>query len=217
MSVYDDRSIINEDNLIIIEHGRDFPEIDEGLYEIPSLDKPIKILCPANHLNIMKGSEIIKALRMEDREELLEFHFLGNCHEGIEDYGINHGTFERDEFYKKVRDIKPSFIGVFSIWPETYCHTLTEAWSCGVPVIGSDIGVIEDRILKNYGGWVIERNNPKKAYKTIIDISKDKEGYLDCVNSVSKMELKSTKIMGDEYIKLYKSLLVDFKYSNFLK
>lgn len=209
LSVYTDRNIINNENFKVIEHGRDFPKINGKLYEVPSEDKPIKILCPANHLNVMKGSELIKKIKEEDKENRLEFHFLGNCHDGIEEYGIAHGTFERDEFYKKVEEIKPSFIGIFSIWPETFCHTLTEAWSCGIPVIGTNIGVIQDRILKNNGGWIIDKDDSKKSYNIILNIVMkeriEKDSFLNIQSNIRQIIFKSTEEMAEEYMIIYQN------------
>ena len=119
----------------------------------------------------MKGSEIIKSIKRYDVDSKLEFHFLGNCHDGIDEIGINHGTFERDDFFLRVKEIKPSFIGIFSIWPETFCHTLTEAWNCGIPVLGSNLGVIQDRILKEKGGWILNIDSPKCMYDKILEIA----------------------------------------------
>ena len=206
LDIYKDETIINSDNFKVIEHGRDFPELNKTYYEIPSFEKPIKILCPANHLNIMKGSELIKQIKLEDKNNIIEFHFLGKCHDNLEEHGISHGRFERDDFYKKVDKIKPSFIGIFSIWPETFCHTLTEAWSCGIPVIGTNIGVIEDRIRKNNGGWIIDRNNPKTIYGLLEDIISNEE-YFEMVSNVSKINLKDTIAMASEYLQIYDMML----------
>lgn len=207
LSIYTNDKIINESNFKIIEHGRDFNELNKCFYEIPSLDKPIKILFSANHLNVMKGSKLIKKIKKEDKNDLLEFHFLGNCEKDINKYGIVHGTFERDEFYKKVFEIRPSFIGIFSIWPETFCHTLTEAWSCGIPVLGTNIGVIQERIQKNNAGWIVDKDNPKSIYNQIIQISKDTEDYLEIVNNIKNIKFKNTKTMSEQYLKLYDSLV----------
>jgi len=208
LSIYPE---INKKMFKVIEHGRDFdiPKFMKTYSEKPSKNKPIKILSPANHLNIMKGSELIKNIKKQDKDNLIEFHFLGNCHDNVEEYGVNHGTFERDEFYKKVEEIKPSFVGIFSIWPETFCHTITEAWSCEIPVIGSNIGVIEDRIIKNQGGWIIDRNNPEKAYDKIIDIAYDNVEfkYNEVKSNIKKMNFKSTEDMAKEYISIYKNFL----------
>lgn len=206
LDIYKDETTINSNNFKVIEHGRDFPELNKIYYEIPSFEKPIKILCPANHLNIMKGSQLIKQIKLEDKNNIIEFHFLGMCHDNLEEYGISHGRFERDDFYKEVETIKPSFIGIFSIWPETFCHTLTEAWSCGIPVIGTNIGVIEDRIRKNNGGWIIDRNNPKMIYDLLEDIIYN-EKYIEMANNVSKINLKDTITMASDYLQIYDVLL----------
>lgn len=194
-------------NFEVIEHGRDFPELNKKYYELPSRDKPLKILCPANYLNEMKGSEFIKLLKKEDVNNRLEFHFLGHCRNGVEEYGINHGPFEREEYYKKVKEISPSFVGIFSIWPETFCHTLTEAWSCGIPVIGSNIGVIQDRILNSDGGWVLDIDNPKKSYKMILSIAENINEYMGIVENISNFSLKTTYKMSEEYLQIYNLLL----------
>lgn len=203
-SVYPQMKYMNFD---VIEHGRDFPKIDTNYYEIPSDDKPLKILCSANYLNEMKGSEFIKLLKKEDVTNRLEFHFLGHCRNGVEEYGINHGPFEREEYYKKVKEISPSFVGIFSIWPETFCHTLTEAWSCGIPVIGSNIGVIQDRIIDLNGGWILDIDNPKKSYEMILSIAADVNGYNSIVENISNFSLKNTYQMSEEYIAIYNLLL----------
>lgn len=207
LSVYSS-GLLNDNNFMVIEHGRDFPKLTEKYYEVPSNNKPLKILCPANNLNKTKGSDVIKSLKSIDENNLIEFHFLGNCGDSVNNCGISHGRYERDDFYKKVKEIKPSFIGVFSIWPETFCHTITEAWSCGIPVIGSNIGVIEDRILKNNGGLLIDLKNLEKSYKQIIKYKTlQNNEYEELINNVSKIYLKTTKEMAKEYISIYRNLI----------
>ena len=203
LSIYDNQNILNEENFKVIEHGRDFPKITKEYFELPNCNKPIKILCLANNLDVMKGSEVIESIKMNDIDNRLEFHFLGNCEEDLSKYGISHGKYDFDEFYEKIHEIKPSFIGIFSIWPESFCHTLTEAWSCHIPVIGSNIGVVKDRILRNDGGWIIDVNDPKKAYELIIDISENVEVYCNVVNNLKMMEFKTVSEMVDEYMDVY--------------
>lgn len=193
-----------QDRFKVIEHGRDFKKLEEDLYEIPSPNKPIKILCPANNIDTLKGSDIIKSIKDNDKNNRIEFHFCGNSKNDLKNYGIIHGRFERDNFNKVVEEIKPSFIGIFSIWPETFCHTITEAWSCGIPVIGSNIGVIEDRILNNNGGLIVNINNTEEILEDIINCDKDK--YLKLINNVNKIPFKTTKQMSEEYFKIYENI-----------
>lgn len=204
LCVYDNQKIINDANFKIIEHGRDFPKISKKYYEIPSKEKPIKILCLANNLDTLKGADVIKNIKKQDKENIIEFHFLGNCKENLSKYGIDHGRYERNEFYDKIYEIKPSFIGIFSISPESFCHTLTEAWSCHIPVIGSNIGVIKDRIIKNNGGWIVDINNTKKTYDSIIKIANNLDEYEKMVENLKVMNFKSISEMVNEYIEIYK-------------
>jgi len=43
-----------------------------------------------------------------------------------------------------------------SIWPETWCHTLTELWAVGLPVVGFNTGAVGERLQKTGAGWLAE-------------------------------------------------------------
>ena len=195
----------------VIEHGRDFKNIPDSskLYEIPSKDKLVKILVPGN-INNHKGAEFIKQLKNEDKDSRLEFHFIGALQNdlNLEDYGIYHGSYKRNDFCKLVKKIKPSFIGILSIWPETYCHTLSEAWACGIPVLATKIGVLEERVNKNGGGWLLNHKNHSNAYNEIIKIANSPEEYVKVAEQVKEITFKSTKEMAVEYMDLYSQNLI---------
>ena len=164
-------------NCKVIEHGRDF-EKKLVKSEIPSENKPIKILFPGiiqNH----KGADFIRELKEVDHQNRLEFHFMGIISDDLEEIGIYHGKYKNEEFCEIVNQIKPSFIGIFSICPETYCHVLTEAWSCGIPVLATKMGALEERIEKNGGGWLLDHKYPQKAYNEIMRIANSVDEYLN--------------------------------------
>lgn len=194
------------EKFLVIEHGRDFNKTNEQLFEIPSIDKPIKILILGN-INIQKGSDIILKLNSLDVDSKIEFHFLGKTIPELKKIGIHHGAYERDKLISYIKKIKPSFTGIFSIWPETFCHTLTESWSCGIPVLGSNIGVIEDRILNNGGGWLIDIKDINDSYNMIINISENVDEYLIKQNEIKNIVFKSTKEMANEYLEIYNKLM----------
>jgi glycosyltransferase involved in cell wall biosynthesis len=132
---------------------------------------------------------------------------MGNLARGLNKYGINHGPYQRDDFASKVKEIRPSFIGIFSIWPETYCHTLSEAWNTGVPILTTRMGAQEERLNKNGGGWFINHLNPEDAYDEIIRISESPEEYLKVAEQVSKINFRSTREMAEDYKNLYEKIL----------
>lgn len=195
-----------ENNFHIIEHGRDFQKITQTLFEVPSNDKPMKILFIGNVLR-HKGSKIIKDLYELDQSNQIEFHFLGSTDESLNGIGIHHGKYRREDLVKHVAKIQPSFIGIFSIWPETFCHTLTESWSCKIPVLATKIGVIEDRVKINNGGLFIDYTDIFKSYEEIINIKNNPKKYSEIQKNVEKILFKSEEEMGKDYIQIYENLL----------
>ena len=189
----------------VIEHGRDFKR-NRAKFEIPSVNKPIKILVPGN-IKYHKGHDFIKELIINDHENTLEFHFMGSIYKDLKEIGVYHGRYDREDFCKIVNEIKPSFIGIFSICPETYCHTLTESWSCGIPVLATKIGALEERIIENGGGWFIDPESPLEAYNEIIKIANSTEDYLKVTQEVSNIKFKTKKEMVVEYKKIYQKNL----------
>lgn len=193
-------------NFHVIEHGRDFENFEDDLFDVPSLNKPIKILFIGN-INVQKGSNIIKDLYEFDKNKMLEMHFLGNTIWELEKIGVHHGTYDRDNLLNEIKKIKPSFIGIFSIWSETYCHTLTESLAYGIPVLTTKIGVLEDRLISTGGGWFIDMDSVEKTYDLILSIAGDADEYLSKTNTIRNLTFKSILEMGNEYLNIYNSLI----------
>lgn len=194
-----------EDKFIFIEHGEKFSPEKKNFFTPPSKDKPIKILFSNVH-NEIKGLELIKSIKNLDIDEKLEFHFLGRFNHDLKGYGISHGKFKRNNFHKKVKEISPSFIGLLSIWPETFSYVLSESWDSGVPVLGSNIGALGERIAQNGGGWFIDYKNPQKAYDSILEISNNLEEYQKTQKEIEGIYLRSVEEMVKDYLDLYSTL-----------
>jgi glycosyltransferase involved in cell wall biosynthesis len=187
----------------IIEHGRDLPQ---NHLATPPGDGPIRILIPGN-VSTHKGAGFIRDLKKIDSENRLELHFLGRVPDKFQELGISHGTYEREEFDDRVREIRPSFMGIFSIWPETYCHTLTEAWATGVPVLASDIGTLKERITAHGGGWLVDHENPGRAYEQILEIAGKQDEYARELKRANLEGVRSTREMAGDYAELYRMVL----------
>jgi len=112
-------------------------------------------------LSAAKGSVLIEAVAAIDEGRTFEFHVLGDSgHMTARPGLILHGRYQRDAFAARVAEIAPHVGAIFSIWAETYCHTLTELWAAGLPVIGFDIGAVGDRIRDSGAGWLHHVNIP---------------------------------------------------------
>ena len=154
----------------IIPHGRDFEKFIQPDWLFESSER-IRILFPGN-LSRAKGMDLILGLKEVDTSNLLEIHLLGKVptyHLKKMDSGfVVHGTYKRDEFQDKILQIRPHLIGLFSLWPETYSHTLTEAWASGLPVVVTPFGALRERVQYWGGGWVLTSTNVKYIYLSLL-------------------------------------------------
>lgn len=209
-SVYGPNNLFN---FFVISHGRDFDwkkqknikNSQDINFTVPNLkEKPVKILFPG-HISQHKGSLLIKELKELDRKQgnNLDLCFLGTSIPSLSNYGKDYGRYDRNKFLDYVNEIKPSFIGIFSTCPETYSHTLTEAWFSGVPVIVTDLGALKERINKTGGGWTVNHNSSKEIYDKIIEIANDKNDYWEKIENIRKIRFKTKSEMIEEYKKIY--------------
>jgi len=192
----------------IIEHGRDIKTPDTTEYVSPiKSDEKIRIVFPG-HLNSSKGYDLIKAIKEYDTDNRLEYHYMGSIlgSEDLEDIGEYHGFYDRSEFEDIVHSIKPHFIAILSIWPETYCHTLTEGWASGIPVLTTRLGALKERVETNGGGFFVDLN-PQKAYEEIIRISENPDEYMKKASQIPDITFKTSQSMGEDYLRLYKKYL----------
>ncbi|MGR5342246.1 glycosyltransferase [Vibrio astriarenae] len=199
---------VNEEKFQVIPHGRDFSSFLKPENKIEG--RKLKVLLPGN-ITLSKGKELIKAIKELDSRNELEFHVLGTCDEDLMEYVIYHGTYRREEFLQKVAEINPHISGVFSIWPETYCHTLTESWAAGLPVIGVAYGAVEDRIKKHKAGWLVP-NNSEECYKQLIAVLDDNSEYSEKLHYVEQWQKgfgnnNTVSSMTGKYVKIYEELL----------
>lgn len=199
---------LSEEKISIIEHGIDYNEANQNLFEVPDIKKPTKILFLGN-LYPQKGVSVIKKLYEIDKDKMLEFHFLGFAPNELSEKGVNHGTYDNKDLNKYIEKIKPSFIGIFTLTGESYCYTLSESWSFGIPVLVSDLGALKERVLKNGGGWLIDINDMEKSYNKIISIIDNVEEYKSQQSVIKDISLISTETMSNNYLEIYEALLME--------
>lgn len=200
------------DRFVVIPHGRDFPTF-EKIRKKPKKGKPLRILVPGN-INPSKGLSIINGLIDIDKDEILEFHILGKVTGEKPKKGLFlHGAYLRNEFADKARAIEPHIGIVFSIWDETYCHTLTELWSIGLPVAVFNYPNLADRVNRCGAGWVLDQKNIPELYKELKRLAFDDSEYertnhaLDCWQSGYGLANSSAQ-MAAGYLNIYSDVIL---------
>lgn len=194
--------------LHVIPHGRDFVEMRPPR-KFTNPGKKIKILFPGN-LNEAKGLNLIRELSNFDKSQRFEFHFMGETPRSAIPGGAHHGPYERERFIELVAAIDADFGAVFSIWDETYCHTLTELWASGLLVFGLNNGAVAERINETNNGWVIESyDDAKQVFNFILSAIANEDESKEKIQSLRRWQngenRVSLKEMGQEYLSLYRS------------
>ncbi|MFH5925792.1 glycosyltransferase [Roseomonas xinghualingensis] len=141
----------------LIPHGRSFARM-ETLGAEPVLDEPLRVLVPGN-VSDSKGGGLVAAMAALDRGQEVEFHVLGGVDSSLTAAPgiVLHGRYDRSDFAAHVARIRPHLGAILSLWPETYCHTLTECWATGLPVVATALGALAERMDETPGGWLVDR------------------------------------------------------------
>jgi glycosyltransferase involved in cell wall biosynthesis len=197
----------------VIPHGRDFDNFEQLASPIKK-DETIRLLIPGN-ISKAKGGEIISELGRKAVEAGIELHILGAVARDVDvTAGVTcHGVYERHQFAERVRAIKPHIGGVFSIWPETYCHTLTELWACGVPVVGFDFGAVGDRIRESAAGWLAPAPTAQGVLQIIERLRTNPAEHRDKLEEVKQWQAGTAskhdcQFMSHSYYDLYRAVMV---------
>lgn len=195
----------------IIPHGRDFAEMNCQTAALAE-GEPLRLLVPGG-ISLAKGGKFLEELARSTRPETLEIHVLGTVGEDISlpRHVHVHGPYLREEVVSRIAAIRPHLGAVLSIWPETYCHTLTELWAAGVPVVAFDIGAVGERIEESGAGWLVPM-----SVEVMLDFlhrlrSQPEEWMRVNARLAAWQELArrehTCRVMGDAYLDLYGSLL----------
>lgn len=199
---------IPDNRFHVISHGRDFKAFYNFAADYKDGDV-LKILVPGN-IGQQKGANIIEGLVELDKGRHLHFHILGRYIGSLRSGpGVTlHGTYSRDDFAEHVREIRPHIGAVLSVWNETWCHTLTELWSVGLPVIVTNYPTLKQRVDESGAGWVVEHDDIPFLYTEIINSIAIPQNIKEKVRKTrshqnSKMKEMTTQAMAEKYKSVY--------------
>jgi glycosyltransferase involved in cell wall biosynthesis len=124
---------------------------------------PLKVAVVGNFLRSKGADTVLSVIEMVD-PSLFAFHLFGKADPQYEEvfrrkdpanlfYRGRHNAGELDALAECDVSLH------LSIWPETFCISLSEAWQRGVVPIVSDIGALADRVTHGENGFVVNVND----------------------------------------------------------
>lgn len=122
-------------------------------------ERPLRIAVVGNFLRT-KGADTILGLIDLAHPEHFEFHIFGYVHPEY-DAVINGQPRPNVKIYGRytagdIDALKVADVALnLSIWPETYCISLSEAWQNGLIPIVTDVGALGDRVVDGENGFKV--------------------------------------------------------------
>lgn len=112
-----------------------------------------------------KGADIIANIIPLFKNFAIEFHVFGRIDKHYSEsdnfkknsFVYVHGPYEPGHLPPEVYSCHVSLH--LSIWPETYCLALSEAWACGLVPVVSDLGALGERVIDGFNGLKIQPNS----------------------------------------------------------
>jgi GT2 family glycosyltransferase len=143
----------------------------------------------------------------------ITWHLFGRRRLAVDDRSdvIVHGPYERAGLPGLLENSRAVAVLLLSPWPETYSYTLSEAWRSGIPVIGSDLGAIGERIRSEGGGIVVDPFDSKAAAAAIDRLLAD-DDEMDRLASEARdigARLPALEQVGDTYFGHYLELVTE--------
>lgn len=119
-------------------------------------DEMFEVLVLGNFTRV-KGADTLLRVFNETRSSNLRFHVYGQVApeflDAINSLDFKHVVFHGEYQYTDLPEIlKNKHVSLhLSIWPETYCITLSEVWRAGIVPIVTDVGALAERVTDNTG------------------------------------------------------------------
>ena len=128
----------------------------------------------AGSLKRHKGAHLLPEIITAFADDDVDWHIFGG---GDENFlrSVRHLPHTTVHGYYRGGTL-PSLLGkhqidlglLLSIWPETWCFTLSECWAAGVPAVGFAHGAIAERIMRDGGGWLAPLNEGAAGIVNIV-------------------------------------------------
>lgn len=142
----------------IVTRGIPFDNnVDYSHIESAPIDSECLNVLVLGNFTAVKGADTLLRVFNETRSSSIKFHVHGQIapeYESIIDnlkfkHVVFYGEYDNDQLPEILTGKHVSLH--LSIWPETYCITLSEAWNSGLVPIVTDLGALGERVTKKYG------------------------------------------------------------------
>ncbi len=118
------------------------------------------------------------------------------------------GPYQREALPGMLAEKEIDVICMLPVIPETFSYTLSEAWKGGIPVIGTELGAIGERIRETGAGWVLRRDDGAEELLSLLRrIAKHPEELAEKKARAAGVRVRTAAEMGQDYFAVYEGLM----------
>lgn len=123
-----------------------------------------------------KGTMLVKGIIAACAHDPILFVSIGDVGQSAagQPNVISTGRYERMDVVELIEAYKVDLIIVASIWPETFCYTVSEAWMAGVPVLTGPLGAQAERVRATGAGIALDDLKVKTFVQALRGLLKDR-------------------------------------------
>lgn len=139
----------------------------------------IKILIP-NGISKIKGADVLIPVMQSMDPDRFEFHVYGKIDRAYraEEVTGNRSNVKLFGQYK-LADLEAVASSIhlslhLSIWPETYCISLSEMWDLGIVPVAADLGALGERVEQGVNGYRSQAGNVSEVISILNRLSSDR-------------------------------------------
>jgi len=145
--------------------------IDTPPERVEQEDTPLVVAVVGNFLR-SKGADTIMSIIEEANPLLFRFHLLGNADPAYAEVFarwnkpnvVYHGRYAPGD----LTSVAQADVALhLSIWPETYCISMSEIWQAGLIPVVSDIGAFHDRVEHGVNGFKVRVGDTSAVLDTL--------------------------------------------------
>jgi GT2 family glycosyltransferase/glycosyltransferase involved in cell wall biosynthesis len=206
---------LHEDKRSIIRHGINSTFSKQEKNQIFDLEKnfkyPLKIAF-VGAIDRAKGSgtifDLIKITwNNKEYKNLFDFQIVGETDNHLPRKYKNISLSKRYESHQLKSLLQNVDIAIFpGIWSETYCLTLDEVLSCGIPVITTPIGAIQERVQEFGVGWITQSFSANSILDTLLYVKDNFSEYKIVQKYVRNYPTVSCEEMALKYLDIYNNI-----------
>lgn len=163
-------------------------------------------------INAAKGYlHAVELIKKSDKR--IKWHLFGTFEEErffIENRKnfVDAGQYRREDLPELLKKYSIDLICILSLWPETFCYTVSEAVLCGIPVLVTDIGALGDRVRSLGCGWTVPADaDSADILKKIYEIRDNEADYQKMTCKMHKAKVRTQSEMCEAYKKQYDRVL----------